>query len=86
MQVTCTPVPILPGTGLIVDPAVAKRAADLRAQAAAIHPRVLAIDTQADAPPDFGTAACPLLKAKLLRQRSDVTGTGSGASQGGRRI
>ena len=84
MPVTCIPVLILLGTGLVVNPAKAKSPADLRSQATASHPGVRTIDTPIDRSPDFGTAVSDLLKAKLLRPKADAPGSGRGASQWGR--
>ena len=84
MPVTCPPVLVLLGSGLIGNPAMAASQADLRSQATASRPRVLTIDTPMDRSPDFGTAVSDLLKAKLLRPKADVPGIGRGARQRGR--
>ena len=74
MPVPSIPVLVLLGIVLAANPAMATSEADLRAKATAVHARVLTIDTHIDIPPDFGTAAYDILRAKLPRQKVDLPG------------
>lgn len=70
---------ILLGFALLADSVQAEETdAELLARAAAIHARVLTIDTHIDIPPDFGTAAYDVLKARPPRQKIDLPGMESG--------
>ena len=63
---------LLLGAALLANPATATREASLLAEAAAVHARVLTIDSHIDIPPDFGTAAYDMLQAKPPRQKLDL--------------
>ena len=65
---------LLLGAALLANPATATREASLLAEAAAVHARVLTIDSHIDIPPNFGTAAYDILQAKPPRQKLDLPG------------
>ena len=65
---------LLLGVALLANPATATRDASLLAEAAAVHARVLTIDSHIDIPPNFGTAAYDILQAKPPRQKLDLPG------------
>ena len=53
---------------------VSKTDSDLFARAAAIHSRILSIDTHVDIPPDFGTESYDPREAKERRGQIDLVG------------
>lgn len=65
---------VLLGAALLANSATATREASLLAEAAAVHARVLTIDSHIDIPPNFGTAAYDILQAKPPRQKLDLPG------------
>ena len=69
---------VLLGIAFVALPATANRDAALQAEAAAVHTRVLTIDTHIDIPPTFGTAAYDILRAKPPRQKVDLPGMEKG--------
>lgn len=66
------------GIAFFANPATATREAAFQAEAAAVHARVLTIDTHVDIPPTFGTAAYDILRAKPPRQKVDLPGMEKG--------
>ncbi len=69
---------VLLGIAFVAIPATANRDAAFQAEAAAVHARVLTIDTHIDIPPTFGTAAYDILRAKPPRQKVDLPGMKKG--------
>lgn len=66
------------GVAFLANSATATREASFLAEAAAVHARVLTIDSHIDIPPNFGTPAYDILRAKPPRQKLDLPGMEQG--------